>query len=149
MKSNESRAWMLGNNMIPLLQQGQLGGKLWAEEAPSGIVHQLFISFVVLIGGQKKSLWVACMDGHWNAQFATLLPNGIETRIVHGEQFAGLVLDAEAQVFEHFQPARATAHGIVQLLDHFLTEIGIIHFAPVELCEDQKPIGILDRKSVV
>src|SRR5207245_10860622 len=101
MKSNKSRAWMLGNNLIPLLQQGQLGGKLWAEEAPSGIVHQLFISFVVLIGGQKKSLWVACMDGHWNAQFATLLPNGIETRIVHGEQFAGLVLDAAAHVFEH------------------------------------------------
>src|SRR5437899_12094490 len=103
MKSNESRAWMLGNNMIPLLQQGQLGGKLWAEEAPSGIVGQLFISFVVLVGGQKNSIWVAGMDDHGSAQRATLLPHGIVRRIIHGDQVAGVVLAADAQVLEPFQ----------------------------------------------
>src|SRR5215470_11507887 len=41
-----------------------------------------------------------------------------------------------------FEAPSATLHGIIELRDHFLGEIGIVNLAPIHLCENNETAGI-------
>ena len=82
------------------------------------------------------------MNRYRDFQFPTFFPDRIHSRIVDGHQFAALVFDAQAPIFENFQSARPAAHRVIQLRDHFLAEFRIVDLAPVHLCENYKTVGI-------
>src|SRR5579862_3390141 len=111
-------------------------GKTGPIEAPIGVLHELFISLVVGVDGMKESLGISGVNRNRDAKACALVEDGIKTRIVRGNELASLVTNTEAEIFQDFQAASATGDGIVELVDHLLAEVGVVDFAPVNLCKD-------------
>ena len=82
------------------------------------------------------------MNGHGNTQAAALFPHGIQARVVDGNELAGTVTHAEAEVLENLQAAGAAAHGVIKLLDHFLAEVRIVDLAPIHLSKHHETVRI-------
>src|SRR5205085_10801245 len=106
------------------------------------MLDQLFIPFVGVVDGVKKSFRIGHVDGYGDAQPAAFLPNGIEPRIIYSEQLARFVANAQAEVLQYLQTASAARDCIIQLLHHLLAETGVVDLAPVDLREAHTPSRI-------
>jgi hypothetical protein len=81
-------------------------------KTPVRVMLEFFVPFVGVVHGMEKSLGVAHMDRHRDAELAAFLPRRVEPGIVHPNQFAGLITYAQAEVFQDFQSSRATRNRI-------------------------------------
>ena len=141
-KGNKSGAGVLGENAVARRQDRLFARKLGTVEAPVGVREKLLVALVVLVDGMEESLGVGHVDGHGDSQPAALRPDGIEARVIHGDELARLVPDLEPEVFEDLQAAGAARNGIVNLAHHFLGEIRVVDLAPVDLREHREAAGI-------
>jgi hypothetical protein len=82
------------------------------------------------------------VNGDRNTESVSLIPNRIEARIVNAQELPVGRTNAQPEIFEKFQPAGAAPDGVINLRDHLLAESDVIHFAAVELREDDEPVGI-------
>lgn len=59
------------------------------------MLDELFVALVVAVDGMEERFGIGDVDGDWDAEAAAFFPDGIEARIVHGDELAGFVADAE------------------------------------------------------
>lgn len=112
-QSDEGRVWVFFDDVVALVKQSLLGRKRRAVEAPAGILHQLFVAFVVFVGWCKERLRIGHMDGNRDAKAATLFPDGIDPRIIDGHQLSRFIFYAQPQVLQNFQSAAAALYGVI------------------------------------
>src|SRR5215472_14312835 len=96
---------MPGKHTIARREDGFLTGELRTIETPAWIFYQLLVTFIVPIYRIEEGFRIRDMNGYRDAQTAAFLPNGIESRIIHGDQLARLVVYLETEISQDFQPA--------------------------------------------
>src|ERR1700674_5417014 len=126
---------MLLEDVIAFLKQFFFAGKTSSVKTPRRIAHQFFVPLIMLVRWSKKSLRIGGMYRYRNSQSSALFPDGIHALIVNRHQLAGLVPNAQSQVFQNFQPSRSTPDCIIQLLYHLGAELRVVNLAPVHLRE--------------
>src|ERR1700733_1999930 len=105
---------MSGEDAIPRIQQRLQARIVVSIETPVRMVDQLFITLVGRIDGQEESFGIAGVNEDGNAQASAFFPHGIQTRIVDREQFAILVANAQAEIFEQLQAASSARDRIAK-----------------------------------
>src|SRR6266849_1538253 len=146
MKRDEHRVRMLGKHSIALGDQILQGGELRAVETPVGMLNKLLVALVAGIDWMKKCFRVGHMNKHRNAKPSAFFPRRIEERVVDRDELTGRIANAEAELFQNLQPARAAGNGIVDLAHHELAEILLVDLGPVKLREhDEAPRIRLDH----
>ncbi len=73
-------------------------GKLRAVKTPVRMLGQLFIAFVGVVDGMKECFGVGDVNRDGNAEPSTFFPDGIKARIIHCDQFSGLVANVQAEI---------------------------------------------------
>src|SRR3974390_198772 len=91
MERNEGCVWMPAEHPIARFQQRLETRKVAAVEAPVRMLVQLFIALVAAVNRMEKSFGVTGMNEDRDAQAAGLFPDGIQARVVDGEELARLV----------------------------------------------------------
>src|SRR5208283_1309423 len=76
------------------------------------------------------------------SEAAAFFPDRIEAGIINGDELAGFVTIAEAEILQNFQTASAAANGIPELGDLLGRKICIIDPAEINLREDNKAVRI-------
>jgi len=120
-----------GDDPVPLFEDFVLGGKLRAVKEPVRVGHEFVIAFVVLVQRGEEGHRVGDMDHYGNAQFAAFCPYGVNARIVHRDELAGLVPAGEAERFEYLEAARAHFIRFLQAGGFLFAEIGLVNAAEI------------------
>src|SRR5579884_3154985 len=127
---------------VTRFQERRQAGKLRPRKTPVGMLDQFFISLVRRVNRMEKRFRVAGMNEDGNAEAPTFVPHRIETGIIDGDEFRGVVADSEPEVLQNFQATSAAADTVINLLYHGSAEVGIINSAPVEHRENYEPAGV-------
>src|SRR5882724_2055989 len=100
---------MLGEHVIALCHQVRQGRELRSVKTPVGMFNEFFITLVAGIDGMEEGLGIGYMNEDGNAKAAALVPHGIETRVIYGNEFPAFVTHAEAEFFQDLESASASS----------------------------------------
>src|SRR5215469_15910268 len=90
----------------------------------------------------KESLGTADMNRNGKPGPAALLPDGIEPRIVDGDQLIVFIFYPQTEIFQSLQPTSSSRNGVIKLSYCFLAEAGIREFRPIDLGKHDETLGI-------
>jgi hypothetical protein len=140
MCSNEYRMGMPGNYAVPAPGSHPLREIPHHKNDQSGCAPKLIVSFVVLINRGKKSLRIGNMDHYRDAKFTAFRPDGIDSRIIDGNNFPAFVFCSQTQVFCDLQSPCSGSDCLFKPFSLFNTKFRLIDPAEIRAEKDQESV---------
>ena len=78
------------------------------------MLYELFVSLVGVVDRMEESFGISDVNRYRNAEAAALLPDRIQPGIIHGNQLACLVLDAQAKIFQNLQASGSSSDAFIR-----------------------------------
>lgn len=102
-------------------------------EPPRSVVFEFVPALILVVVGFPEGFRVGDVDGDGHGEFAAAFPDGIEFRVVDGDDLFVAVADGEAEAFVLFEAGGTGAVSGFDLGDGAVGEPGVVPAAVVEV----------------